>query len=246
MSKLAKALTASAGNAGGTEGYVEDVFSTFIYDGNNTSNAIVNGLDLAGEGGLLWTKRRDGTKDNRLWDTERGRAVALSSNSTNQQGSTSTASEDLLSFNSNGFTFGANAHYGQNSTSQNYVSWSFRKAKKFFDVVTWTGNATAGRQIPHSLDSTPGFIITKRTDAADNWKCCGHVGNPSPAEDYLIEFDSNFCTASNEGIWNDTAPTATNFTVSAKEYGAINASGGNIRSLPIRLRRRWLWGQWQR
>ena len=109
MSKLTKALTAAAGKAGGTLGYVEDVFSTYIYDGNKTTNAIVNGLDLAGEGGMLWTKRRDGSKDNRIWDTERGRAVALISNTTAANGATSTASEDLISFNSNGFTFGANA-----------------------------------------------------------------------------------------------------------------------------------------
>jgi hypothetical protein len=31
MSKLAKALTAAAGNAGGDNLYVEDVFSTYLY-----------------------------------------------------------------------------------------------------------------------------------------------------------------------------------------------------------------------
>ena len=36
MSKLAKALTAAAGNAGDSL-YVEDVFSTYLYDGNGTS-----------------------------------------------------------------------------------------------------------------------------------------------------------------------------------------------------------------
>jgi hypothetical protein len=34
MSKLAKALTAAAGNAGGDNLYVEDVFSTYLYTGN--------------------------------------------------------------------------------------------------------------------------------------------------------------------------------------------------------------------
>ena len=40
MSKLAKALTAAAGNAAGESLYVEDVFSTYLYDG--TGSAQIN------------------------------------------------------------------------------------------------------------------------------------------------------------------------------------------------------------
>ena len=45
MSKLAKALTAAAGNAGEAL-YVEDVFSTYLYDGNGSTQTIINGIDL--------------------------------------------------------------------------------------------------------------------------------------------------------------------------------------------------------
>ena len=62
----------AAGSAGGTEGYVEDVFSTHLYTGTNASgHAINNGIDLSGEGGLVWIKSRGGTaRDHRLFDTE--------------------------------------------------------------------------------------------------------------------------------------------------------------------------------
>ena len=220
MSKLTKALTAAAGNAGGTLGYVEDVFSTYIYDGNNTTNAIVNGLDLAGEGGMLWTKRRDGSKDNRIWDTERGRAVALISNTTAANGATSTASEDLISFNSNGFTFGANAHYGQNSTSQNFVSWSFRKAEKFFDVVTYTGNGS-NRTISHSLGSVPCFIVVKRTDASGNSWYCYHSSLGNTKRIFLSETDPE---GTDSTVWNSTTPTDSVFSLGTNVN--VNASGG--------------------
>ena len=36
--------------------YVEDVFSTFLYTGNGSTQTITNGIDLAGEGGLVWNK----------------------------------------------------------------------------------------------------------------------------------------------------------------------------------------------
>ena len=215
MSKLTKALTAAAGNAGESL-YVEDVFSTYLYDGNGSTNVITNGIDLAGEGGLVWGKSRDNAFSHMLIDTVRGGDKGLSSNASSAEYDNNTM---ITSFNSNGFTLGS--YLGLNYNGDDVASWTFRKAEKFFDVVTWTGNSTAGRQISHSLGSTPGFIITKRTDGADNWKSY-HVGNPSPAEDHVIELD-NTNAAGNESIWNDTAPTSTNFTVSAG--GAINGNG---------------------
>ena len=48
MSKLAKALTAAAGNAGGGALYVEDVFSTYLFVANGaTGQTITNGIDLS-------------------------------------------------------------------------------------------------------------------------------------------------------------------------------------------------------
>ena len=71
MSKLAKALTAAAGNAGGTLGYVEDVFSTYLYTGTGSAQTITNGIDLAGEGGLVWIKKRGSAAlKHLLFDTE--------------------------------------------------------------------------------------------------------------------------------------------------------------------------------
>jgi len=211
-----KLLQAAAGSAGGDPLYAEDVFSTYLYDGNGSTNVITNGIDLAGEGGLVWGKSRDNAFGHMLIDTVRGGDKGLVSNATSAEYDNNTM---ITSFNSNGFTLGS--YLGLNYNGDDVASWTFRKAEKFFDVVTWTGNSTAGRQISHSLGSTPGFIITKRTDGADNWKSY-HVGNPSPAEDHVIELD-NTNAAGNESIWNDTAPTSTNFTVSAG--GAINGNG---------------------
>ena len=58
MSITKKLLQAASGNAGGDNLYVEDVFSTYLYDGQATSLAIDNGLDLDGKGGLTWIKAR--------------------------------------------------------------------------------------------------------------------------------------------------------------------------------------------
>jgi hypothetical protein len=49
----AKALL-SASVSAPPAAYVEDVFSTYLYTGNGSTQTITNGIDLSGEGGLVW------------------------------------------------------------------------------------------------------------------------------------------------------------------------------------------------
>lgn len=166
MSKLTKALTAAAGNAGGDNLYVEDVFSTYLYEGNGATQTITNGIDLDGEGGLTWIKNRDnGARHHGLFDTERGATKALYSNQTWAEGTNATY---LNAFNSNGFTVGSATDF--NGSGEGIASWTFRKAEKFFDIVTWTGNGDGtDRYYNHNLNSVPNCVIVKRTDASMDW-----------------------------------------------------------------------------
>jgi len=36
--------------------FIEDLFSTWVYTGNGSTQTITNGIDLAGSGGLVWIK----------------------------------------------------------------------------------------------------------------------------------------------------------------------------------------------
>jgi hypothetical protein len=165
MSKLAKTLQAAAGNAGGGGEYVEDVFSTYLYAGNSSTQNVPNGIDLAGEGGMAWIKVRNESYDGLIYDTERGPDYSLKPSSISAQAYY--GSSYLSSFNADGFSIGNEA--AVNQSSKKYVSWTFRKAPKFFDVVTYTGDSTTNRAIPHNLGSTPGFVIVKRLDGGDGW-----------------------------------------------------------------------------
>lgn len=164
MSKLTKALTAAAGNAGGDNLYVEDVFSTYLYEGTGGAITIDNGIDLAGEGGLVWIKGRSAAGYNHtLMDTER--SGTLFSDTTQ---SASVYPSELSTYNSDGFTTSSSASYS-NVNGTDYASWTFRKAEKFFDVVTYTGDGSGDRVISHSLNSTPASIIMKKTSAISDW-----------------------------------------------------------------------------
>jgi len=202
---LSKALTAAAGNAGESL-YVEDVFSTYLYTGNGTSQTITNGIDLDGEGGMVWIKNRDnGARHHALFDTERGATKAIYSNQTWAEG---TNAGYLNAFNSGGFSVGNVAEV--NGSGEGIASWSFRKAEKFFDVQTWTGTGGA-RTLSHNLGSTPSVIIVKSTTNSAFW-CVYH--SSLGATKYL-QLSSTDAAATASSIWNDTAPTSTEFTVGA-------------------------------
>ena len=186
-----------------------DLFSTFLYDGTGAAQTITNGVDLT-KGGLVWVKHRDDTYDHMLADTETGVQKYLSSNATAGAAQNANA---LTSFNSNGFSIGSLGDYNNSGVPKGYVSWTFRKAPKFFDIVTWTGDGVAGRTISHNLGSVPGMIILKRTNSAASWYCYHRGVDSSAPEDFVLLLDGTNARINSSDAWNDTAPTDTVFTV---------------------------------
>ena len=211
MSSSKKLLQAAAGSAGGAGLNIEDVFSTYLYEGNGSTQTITNGIDLSGEGGLVWIKERGLTRNHHLVDTERGigdgiRALRTNLTSAEYYQSGYDAYE-VTSANSNGFSVGLNLTNETNRSGSDYASWTFRKAPKFFDVVTWTGDGTGARTISHNLGSTPGSIIRKKTSGAERW----YVWHRSVSNDLSL----NETTAASYIAFNLTDPTSTEFTVSS-------------------------------
>ena len=210
-------VLAAAGAGGGDPVYVDEVFSTFLHDGNHGSQTINNGIDLAGKGGLVWIKSR--TQSNMrhtLFDTIRGANYYLSSN--DRVSSTNTTS--LNAFNANGFSL--NTSNGiWNANNEDYVSWTFRKEKGFFDVVTWAGNDTSGREIPHSLGSVPGMIMIKSTTDNQPWV----VYHRSLAVTETLELDGLDHKQTGQSEFGNTTPTSSSFTL-----GGNNGTNGNGRN----------------
>jgi len=217
--------------AGGGEN-VESVFSTHLYKGTASAQSITTNIDLSGEGGMLWIKNRSqGGAGHYLFDTERGRQYALLSHSANSVSESaptgSTSSQDLTSFNSNGFSIGTDWNYNLNVTgSAEYAAWTFRKAPNFFDVVTYTGNGSAGREISHNLGSVPGMIWVKKINGGGDWvilhRSLGAQGSGG------IRLNRTDAASSNgQHYWgngtNGIDPTSTVFTVDNHTW--VNNSG---------------------
>jgi len=207
-------MAGAAGAAGDSTIGVEDVFKTYVYTGNDTARSINNGIDLT-KGGMVWTKCRSNDSTNHYqFDTERGATKYVKSNQSNAEGSDSNT---LTSFNNNGFSLGTDSSSNQNNRT--FTSWTFRKQKKFFDVVTYTGSGSA-QNISHLLGSVPGMIMVKRVDAGASWRVY-HRGIGATKG---LKLNASEAEVTSSGYWNDMLPTSSSFTV--KDSGETNASGG--------------------
>jgi len=209
------------GGAAAVPTYIEDVFSTHLYTGNGSTQTITNNIDITGKGALVWLKRRTGgTGYHVLTDTARGAGLNISTNDTIAE-----YNDGQPTFNSNGFNL-INNNPDYNASASTYVSWTFRKQPKFFDVVTYTGNGTAGRTVAHNLGSVPGFIVVKRLNFISAWPAI-HRGNGTNWQRFWLNLTNAGATPPSANFWGDgtsfVAPTSTNFTVGTDSE--LNANG---------------------
>jgi len=202
--------------------FVDGLFQCHVHTGDGTnSRAIVNNINFSGSGGLFWIKCRTVAESHNLFDTERGATKVILSDATDANDTVGTTVFE--SFNNNGVTIGS--HGRTNESSRDYVSWSFRKQPKFFDIVTYSGTGSA-QAISHNLGSTPGAIFVKQTNEARDWAVFHRRfnGGGSP-QNFWMKLNDNGTLLDDATVWNDTAPTSTQFTVGTGDY--TNKNGGS-------------------
>ena len=207
-------FSSNSSTVSGDANYIEDIFSSYLYTGNNAAQTITNGIDLAGKGGMVWQKSRNTVNSyaHRLSDTNRGAGNTLRSEST----AASAVTGGTSSFTSTGFTL---VDSESNQSTDNYVSWTFRKQPKFFDVVTYTGDSVPGRTVAHNLGSVPGVLIVKRVDSAGQWM----VYHRSLGNTKYLGLNVTDAETTSASAWNNTTPTSTVFTLG--DYTNTNNAG---------------------
>ena len=116
-------------------------FDTTLYTGNNSSQEIST---LNFQPDWLWFKSRSSTSWHALFDSVRGRGQGLASNNSNSE-YTSSASNDLVSFDDDGFTLGSNQNWGSvNGSGNSTVTWA------------WNGGDTDGKTYTVTVVSDSG------------------------------------------------------------------------------------------
>ena len=217
MDPITQAFIQGAAGASGDATYVDDVFSTTPYIGNESTKTVTTGIDLTEDGGMVWGKSRAGAHAPFFYDTERGVQKYIRGDVWSGEVTLSTG---LTGFTSTGFTLGS--HVGMNDDVTN-TAFSFKKTPGFFDVVKYTGNGVRGRQIAHSLKCKPGLILIKFLGGNQNW-CVYHKSEG--ATEYANLNNVNAFGTATVTRFNNTEPTATHFTVG--EDSEVNGGGDYI------------------
>ena len=208
----------------------QDYFETTLYSGNGTADTSITGVGFQPD--LLWIKERTNISSHSVTDIIRGANKRVQSNTADAEFDTGT--DNVKSFDSDGFTLGTGGQVNENS--QTYVSWNWLASNSTasntdgsitstvsanttagFSIAKFTGTG-ANATIGHGLSSAPELIIEKGLDATLNWK----VYHKSIGAGKYLNFDESNGSVSATVTWNNTAPTSSVFSVGS---GNNNNSG---------------------
>ena len=184
---------------------------------------------------MVWIKNRaNGLTAHRLCDTVRGATKEIYSNETDEE---ATDANGLTAFTSDGFSVGSTG--GVNGSSNGIVAWCWNagdstvtntegsissqvraNASAGFSIVTYTGNGTDGATVGHGLGVTPGMVIVKRRDVAQNW-VVAHSGITLSTQSLALNLTTN-ATSFGDG-WID-AWSSTTFTTNQGASSIVNVN----------------------
>jgi hypothetical protein len=196
------------------------VFDVITYTGTGSSLTLPNGsstpTSIAFTPDFVWLKGRSGATDHAIYDSVRDVQKDLVSNSTAAE---TTQTTGLTAFGTNTFTVGSLAKL--NTSSATYVGWCWdagtgspvsnpdgsitsqvrANATAGFSVVTFTASGTAGSDsCGHGLGVTPGLVIIKRRDSADDWYTW-HKSFSNLQRNYLLLNSTAAVTLSGNDSW---------------------------------------------
>lgn len=119
------------------------------------------------------------------------------------------------------YQFDIQTGYGQATNLTNVYSWMWKRAPSYFDVVAYQGTGSMGLTLNHNLGVAPEMIWVKNRSASnDDW----FVYHSALGNTKWLELNTTAAQQTHQAAWNNTSPTATQFTVGA--YNGVNGSSG--------------------
>jgi hypothetical protein len=191
---------------------------------NGLPNGSITSLNFKPD--FLWNKSRSQAGDNYVFDSVRGIANVLRTNSTTSETSAPTW---YTSFNSNGYSIGS----GDWAASVSVVDWVWNaggttvtntagsisaqvraNTTAGFSIVSYTGGAT-NATVGHGLGVAPAFIITKsRTSGSAAWA----IYHSALGKDQVMVFTTEAVITSVPNYWGTSSPSSTVFGVANGGY----------------------------
>ena len=226
-----------------------EYFKTLAYSGLNNGSTTPRNIDDVGwKPDLVWIKNRgSATYNHVLFDAVRGVNISLTTNNTAADTDSSPAGF-VSEFRTEGFALkkgslsGAAGSGNVDRLGHTYVAWNWlagngtstpsggsiastvsANPSAGFSIVSYEGNGTAGATVAHGLGVAPSMIIIKNRDnSAGRWIVYHSVLGGTK----YIRLDSNTFSVTDSGIFNDTDPSSTTFTLGTNYY--INGNTENL------------------
>ena len=206
-------------------------FNTKLYTGTGSSNAITG---VGFQPDWVWIKNRSASEEHRIHDAVRGANKLLRSNGNYAE---ATTTQDVMSFDSDGFTVGTET--AVNASGQNIVAWNWKangagsantdgtinttatsvNTTAGFSISKYTGTGSAAT-IGHGLGAVPKMIIVKSLTTTADWR----VQHGSLGATKALDLNGTGLANTQAGNWNNTEPTNSVFSVGT--FGATNTNGG--------------------
>jgi hypothetical protein len=186
-------------------------FNTVTYTGNGTTQSITG---VGFQPDLVWFKLRDVESNHALYDSIRGAGNYILSNSAAAEGY---VSDSITSFNTDGFTLGAN--YGENANGLNVVAWCWKaggaavtntagdidsevsaNVDAGFSVVNFNSDTTTAT-LGHGLSEKAEMLICKPNADGHTW-AVWHKDFIDLDQTYILLNTSAASVDSGESLWN--------------------------------------------
>ena len=199
----------------------QDYFNTVLYTGNGSTQSITG---VGFQPDFVWTKGRNFAIDHGNWDSVRGATKHLRANGSAGEG---TLTDELTSFDSDGFSLGASGNWITNRSGYTYVAWNWKangsgvsntdgsitstvsaNTDAGFSIVSYTGTGSTAT-VGHGLSSAPEMILVKNRDSSYSWSVYFN-GSGAAYLDLTDAFDAGARYTSH---YNGTAPTSSVFSL---------------------------------
>ena len=202
-----------------------------LYTGNGGTQTLQHALyPYGGQPDLMWLKSRSAIANNGLFDSDRGWAKALYSNTTGAE----VATAGVGGVDAANFTLGGDAAFNTNAAT--YVAWQWMgnsgtnvintsgsivstisaNTTAGFSIVTYTGNGSAGATVGHGLGIAPKMIILKNRSNATgySWPVM-HTSLPANGNVFLNLTQAYQTTYTVGGIANPANSSTFGFTTTS-------------------------------
>ena len=214
-------------------------FGIVTYTGNGSTQSIT-GLGFKPD--WVWMKRRNATQSHFAADSTRGVTKYVMPNESSAE---LTRSDQIQTFDADGFSLGSNADVNENN--QPYVAWCWKadggttssntdgditstvqvNAKAGFSIITYTGNGSSAQTVGHGLGVAPKIIFIKERTGSNSWDDWIVGGDEINNWTQYMRLNTTNPPAAGyqTAPFSDTAPTSSVLTVTYQGGAGINGNG---------------------